>query len=243
MPIQKFNADYHIKSYECDHSGRLRLLTLMNIFQDIADAHSTIMGVGIEHCLKNGLAWIGAQYLIEIENMPAWHEDIHICSWPAAEKKVGAVRDFIVTDNLKTPIIKASSLWILIDYNRKRPVCLRDHLPCYQAIEERVLDTDFPRLPDLERCDFMTTFKIRYDDIDVNQHVNNAVYPLWATESVPEDFRLKFQPQRLEVAFKKESLYGENIRVETQIDGLLTLHCILSEKDNRELARIRILWK
>ena len=211
MQVDKISREYHVKSYECDRNGTLRLLTLMNIFQDTADTHASLLGVGIEHCLAHGLAWVGSNYQIEIERMPAWHEKITVESWPAAEKKLGAVRDFVIRDEKGTPIIRASSQWVLIDFVKKRPVSLRDNL--------------------------------RYDDIDVNHHVNNAVYPLWATEAVPADFRLKHTPAALEIAFKKEGLFGEEVVIRTEIDGLVTLHGIYADDDNRELAKIRIRWK
>lgn len=243
MNVGKILLEYHIKSYECDRNGTLRLLTLMNIFQDAADSHASALGVGIEHCKAHGLAWVGSNYQIKIERMPAWHEKITVESWPAVEKKLGAVRDFIIRDESGTPIIRASSQWVLIDFAKKRPVCLRDNLPEYQVIAERGLETDFTRLPEPAREDCKETFKVRYDDIDVNHHVNNAVYPLWATEAVPQEFRLNHTPEELEIAFKKEGLFGENAVIRTEIDGLTTLHAIYADNDNRELAKIRIRWK
>ena len=102
---------------------------------------------------------------------------------------------------------------------------------------------DYARLPEPAREDHREIFKVRYDDIDVNHHVNNAVYPLWATEAVPADFRLKHTPAALEIAFKKEGLFGEEVVIRTEIDGLVTLHGIYADDDNRELAKIRIRWK
>lgn len=144
MQVDKISREYHVKSYECDRNGTLRLLTLMNIFQDTADTHASLLGVGIEHCLAHGLAWVGSNYQIEIERMPAWHEKITVESWPAAEKKLGAVRDFVIRDEKGTPIIRASSQWVLIDFVKKRPVSLRDNLPQYRVIDERALETDLP---------------------------------------------------------------------------------------------------
>ncbi len=243
MESGKIVCPYHIKSYECDRNGTLRLLTLMNIFQDTADTHASSIGVGIEHCQSRGLAWVGSAYQIEIERMPAWHEKITVESWPAEEKKLIAVRDFIIRDEDRKPIIRASSQWVLLDFAKKRPVALRDNLPLYPVVCERSLQTDFPRLPEPAREDMCIKFQVRYDDIDVNHHVNNAVYPLWATETVPHDFRLKHTPAGLEIAFKKECLYGENVIVKTELEELTSLTGIYAEGDGRELAKIRIRWK
>nr|QIM10589.1 acyl-ACP thioesterase [uncultured Alphaproteobacteria bacterium] len=242
MQISKIVKDYLIRSYECDRNGTLRIVALMNIFQDVADSHASQLGIGMEHCLKHGLAWIGSNYHIKIERMPAWHEKISVASWPAAEKKIGAVRDFEVRDEKQNVIIRASSQWVLIDFAKKRPVALRDNIPDYQIISERALDTDFPKIDTPERADFVKTFNVRYDDIDVNGHVNNAIYPLWATESTDVDFRLNHSPQEIEISFKKESLYGETIKAVSQISNNMSLHSLTATDDNREVARLRIVW-
>lgn len=243
MEIGKFVRKYLIRSYECDCNGSLRIVALMNIFQDIADSHASQLGIGMEHCLKHGLAWVGSNYHIKIERMPSWHEEISVTSWPAAEKKIGAVRDFEVRDQQQNIIIRASSQWVLIDFARKRPVALRENMPDYQVINERALNTDFPKISIPERTDIIRYFEVRYDDIDVNRHVNNAVYPLWATESTGNGFRLTHQPQEIEIAFKKESLYGEIIEVVSQIDANVSLHSLMAKDDDREVARLRIVWK
>ena len=101
MEIGKFIREYKLRSYECDRNGTLRIVALMNIFQDVADSHASLLGIGIEHCLQHGLAWVGSNYHIKIERMPAWHEQITVCTWPSAEKKISAIRDFEVRDEPK----------------------------------------------------------------------------------------------------------------------------------------------
>ena len=243
MPIKKYEKTYEIKSYECDKNGDLRLLTLMNIFQDIADSHASALGIGIEHCLANGLAWMGSNYVIQISRLPKWHEKILLQTWPAVEKKIGAVRDFLVYDEAGEVIIRASSQWILIDYAKRRPVALKGNLPFYQIIDERALETEFSKINDIAQTDFQRNFAIRFDDIDINNHVNNAVYPLWASEAVPPAFRLEHQPETIEIAFKKEGLFGEDVTVNSELHGLTSTHEIIAQSDGRELAKVKICWK
>lgn len=242
MNVGKITLDYHIKSYECDCNGNLRLLTLMNIFQDVADTHASKLGVGMEHCKAHGLAWVGSNYIIKIEKMPRWHEKITVTSWPSVEKKLGAIRDFEVRNENDEIIIRATSQWILIDFAKRRPVCLRDNLPEYTVVSERALDTEFSKLPEPEKIDYQQIFQIRFDDIDINKHVNNAVYPLWATEALPHDFRQDHIPHLIEIAFKKEGIYGENVNIHSELDNLTSLHTIYADNDKRELAKIKIQW-
>lgn len=241
--MEKFSKEYNIRTYECDKNSHLRILTLMNILQDMADSHATDLNLGLEFCLANGLAWVGSNYQVRIKRLPGLHETIKVVTWPAEEKKIGAVRDFIVYDEAGEVIIVASSQWILIDFARRRPVSLRAHLPEYTVIAERSLPTTFEKLPEPERVDMVKTFAVRFDDIDINNHVNNAVYPLWATEAVPMALRETHFPAEIEIAFKKEGHLGEDVEIATQIDGIVTLHVIKALSDDRELARLRINWQ
>ena len=243
MNVYKIEKEYSIRTYECDKNENLRLLTLMNILQDVADSHASAMGLGLEYCLSKGFAWVGSNYHLQISRLPKIHEKIRVRSWPAVEKKLGAIREFEILAENGESIIKASSQWILIDATRRRPIALRENLPMYKVIEERIIDTDFPKILELQRVDKIADFFIRFDDIDLNNHVNNAVYPLWASEAVDSNFRSEHTPSEIEIAFKKEGLYGETIRVETQSDNLTTSHSIKAINDGRELARIRINWR
>ncbi len=99
-------------------------------------------------------------------------------------------------------------------------------------------------IDELSRVDEETKFRVRFDDIDLNRHVNNAVYALWASEAVDPEFRLTHTPYRIEIQFRKEGLIGEKIMVSTECNAAITCHSIKTyDGDNRELARARIEWK
>ncbi len=240
--MEKYIKEYSLRTYECDKFGYLRIVTLFNILQDIADAHASDLGLGMEYCLSKGLAWVGANYHIKINRMPQMHEIIKIITWPSEERKLGAIRDFAVYDDKGNIIITATSQWILIDFVRKRPISLKDNLPEYTVINEHTMISDFEKLPQPQKIDFEKNFSIRFDDIDINMHVNNALYPLWVSEALEHTFRDEHQISEIEISFKKEGHLGEDIQVTTEINNHQTLHSIKALSDNRELSTIRINW-
>lgn len=243
MELKKYAKEYLIRSYECDRHNSLRLVTLMNIFQDMADTNAAQLGLGLEFCLARGLAWVGSNYEIVIDRLPQLHETIKVVTWPAEEKKLGAVRDFEIFDTTGKSIIRASSQWILINFEKKRPVALRENLPEYTVISERSLETDFPKIKDVAMPQVKADFKVRFDDIDINEHVNNAVYPLWASEAVGDNYRNSHRPRKIAIAFKKECHMGERIEVESECANDVSTHSIKSLTDGRELAKVEIEWK
>ena len=96
MDLKKYANEYNIRSYECDRNNNLRILTLMNIFQDMADANASQLGLGLDYCLSKGLAWVGSNYALDITRLPRLHETIRIETWPAVEKRLGAIRFYEV---------------------------------------------------------------------------------------------------------------------------------------------------
>ena len=243
MQVSKYQKTYVVRSYEVDCHGVLRLLSLMNILQDIATENADVLGLGLVECQKLNLSWVGSNYLVHIDRMPKINESFTVTSWPAEAKACSAIRDFKVTDANGKTIIKASSQWVLIDYIRRRPVMIKKYFSNYTALNERVLTTDFAKIKEPGGVTESHLYKVRFDDIDVNQHVNNAVYPLWASESVYHDYRIKHTPQELEIAFKKEALYGETVEVFTQQTGDNSFHSIRDRETQAELAVCRIKWR
>ncbi|MDR1026071.1 MAG: hypothetical protein LBL47_01605 [Lactobacillus sp.] len=232
---------FDIKTYEGDKNGDLRIITLMNLFQDAADSHASALNVGLEHCLRGGLAWVGSAYHIKINKLPKLHEEITIKTWPSIKNKLTAIREFEVANEKGGKLILASSQWVLLNVEKKRPVSLDDNLPDFPNTPTRAVETDFPKITEVTEHNFDKHFYVRFDDIDINDHVNNAIYPLWATESVKDQFRLGHTPKEIEIAFKKEGLFGEMIRVNTLMEEKLSNHSVRGN-DDRELARVRILW-
>lgn len=245
MAIMKYKKQYNVRSYECDRNNNLRILTLMNILQDIADDNAASLGFGLDFCIQNGMTWVGSNYILEIERLPKIHENIVIETWPSAKNKLSAYRDFEIFGEDGTSIIRATSQWILINIEKKRPVSVLDNLPIQDVVNERAVNTDFPKMESIERIDNRFKFRVRFDDIDLNKHINNAVYILWATEAVEPDFRLNHNPAKISINFRKEGYMGEKIAVLTQMDGNISTHSIKTydSYNERELARATIEWK
>lgn len=243
MVVTKYQKKYVVKSYEVDCHGFLRLLSLMNFLQEAAVESAAVLGLGFEECAKRGLAWVGANYLLKIDRFPKMQEAFVIETWPCAAKLWGAVRDFAVKDSDGNVIIKATSQWVLVDAEKHRPVLLKKHFPDYVTLDERILESDFSKMVVPEGTTEELNFKVRFDDIDVNQHVNNAVYPVWASESVESAYRIKHYPVEIELCFKKEALYGEKVRVVTMQKSDESFHTIYEADEGDELAQCRIVWK
>ena len=243
MKVAKYIKNYVVKSYEVNAHGFLRLLTLLNFLQDIASEHASVIGLGFDDCKNKGVAWVGANYYIKIIRFPTIGEHFSIETWPAETKLWGAVRDFEVKDEKGNIIIFATSMWVLVDAIKHRPVMLKKYFPEYKVINERVMEHDFANLIFPQGQKKEEIYKVRFDDIDVNKHVNNAIYCVWASESIDNDYLVKYVPEELEICFKKEALYGEFVAVETLRVENESFHLITNKDNQKELAICRMKWR
>ena len=56
MAVRKQVHTYVVKSFECDRKDTLRLLTLLNLFQDIADDSANEIGIGYDYLRTPSIA-------------------------------------------------------------------------------------------------------------------------------------------------------------------------------------------
>lgn len=216
-----------LNAYQCDRFGRMRPLTLMNELQGMGDMHAEVLGVGYEYCMAHNMAWVVTHYLVDILQAPRERQEITITSWPSCQDALRATRDFEIRDAADGRLlVRATSQWVLIDMTRRRPLRIDENLPRWTDCTRRAWDRTFDKFPDFDATS-THTFKCRFDDIDVNQHINNAVYAVWATESVGFDYRNTHDLCGIELNYKHEiSPNTPEVCVDVRIDGLTSHHRI-----------------
>ncbi len=232
--IEKYTVNKVLKTYQCDRHGFMRPTVLMNELQGIADDHAEILGAGRTFCIEHNIAWVVTHYLVDIVESPREMEEIAIISWPAKHDALRATREFEIRGADNRLLVRATSQWILIDMKTRRPMRLDQNLPKWDFDSNRAYDMPFEKFPDfVPDNESKKFFSIRYDDFDVNQHVNNAVYALWATESIGFDLRDKYKLRQISLHFKKEiSINTQEIEVDSIFDGNISRHWIKSQNTN-----------
>ena len=173
--------------------------------------------------------------------MPRSGEQLTYSTWPSVSGAVKSERDFEVRDENGKLKIRAISQWVLIDLNTRRPVRISERFPEWSGLPERVWEREFDKCPDF----VPTKSKVigcRYDDVDVNQHINNAVYAVWATESVGFNFRNEHKLRGMEIYFEHEiNPNTPTVRIEVAMSETETRHKIMT--DTTEHAKVVCFWE
>jgi len=239
--VSKLTEEHFLKTYQCDRYGFMRPITLMNELQGLAGKHADMLGFGRAVCMTKNVAWVITHMFIDIIEMPRANEKLIYSTWPSVSSALRSERDYEIRDENGKLKIRAISQWVLIDLNTRRPVRISDCFPGWQGLPERVWDRDFDK-----GIDFIPTkthvMACRFDDIDVNQHINNAVYAVWATESVGFDYRNQHNLSGLDIYFEHEiNPTVPSVRIEVAFDGdKISRHKI--KTDDCEHAKIVCRW-
>jgi medium-chain acyl-[acyl-carrier-protein] hydrolase len=236
LKTEKFVQKKKFETSKTGKNGLLRPVALLGELQAIADIHATLLGAGRAFCHENNITWVVSHYAVDVIEMPNDKEEVSVSTWPVNHEALRAVRDFEITGADGRPLVRASSQWIMIDLSTRRPVRIGEYLPNWECLPERALNASFDKIAE-PNCANAAEFDIRYDDIDVNRHVNNAVYATWATESLGYDFLDSHSLRAIKLNFKKEIPSGApRVRVEFEIDGNTTRHIIKTDESTNAVV-------
>jgi len=215
---QDYTKDYSVKLSEADNRGKLKIQSFFDYMLDAAASHSTDVGMSAIDLLGQGKTWVVSRYNLKIEKYPLWNQKFSIKTWRGGEKGKYAIREFLFYNLDKEVIARASSAWLLLDLNTGDTLNPRDVFKDYPWKEERAIDDSFEALPLVVKTCFSKNFQIRLQDIDMNSHVNNSVYPSLAYETGFDFYESKKQLKSIEVFFKNAALYGNAIQSEIEED-------------------------
>ena len=244
MKTDLYQNLYKIRYSELDCNLRLKPSSLLQLLQDSASNNAENLGFGYSFLQDKNLAWFLLKYHLEFDNYPQNIYDINILTEPRGYNKLFALRDFKICEGDRV-LGLATTTWGLIDFNTKTMVNVGDVLadnPKFNQFVKREDDLKYNKIQPLQRIDSENVFEIRYDDLDVNQHVNNTNYLVWAFETLDYDFRNSKQLKVLDMVFKKEISYGASICSQLQKDENITTHVLKDAQTEEELCLIQAQW-
>ncbi len=239
--------EYQVRFHEAGFRGTVRPVTVLDYLQDTAAAHSAECGYPISHLLASNLTWVLSRYHVQVKRYPSVGELIKVHTWRPSMEGMFALRDFEVTDGTGEIIVAATSSWVIMNLETKRPVKLDTVMNNFPTNRRRALHDDFASLPRLENAEIQEFFKVRASDLDLNHHVNHTVYVQWALETVPDDVRRNLYPVEIEAAYRAEAFLGDTILSSTtaadkgNTPGFI--HQLVNKNDGKELTRLRTAWR
>ena len=185
-----------------------------------------------------------------MESWPGWGDTLTIETGHTGMDRLFAYRDFRLTSEKEGPLGVAHSAWVAINALKRTPVRASDFLENSELMEPVGGDPAglLKKLPRFESGPDMheERFSVRFDDLDVNRHVNNVSYIVWALECIPFDVHESAALAELNINFLAEAFHGERIVshcAAVEDAPLEYRHSIVREEDGRNLASARTVWR
>lgn len=240
-----FSKKINVRYSEMDYKLALKPSALLNYFQDMASENAENLGFGYSYIVEKNLAWFLLKYRIEFEKYPIGEYELTVKTEPRGYQKLFAFRDFELCNGEKT-FARATSSWALVNLETGKLSLVGDALgnnPKMPSFEKRDTDLSFAKIQMPQNISIEKTFEIRYDDIDVNQHVNNCNYIIWALEPLSFEFKSKNHLKTVDIVYKKEIKYGNIILSQIEIiDDKHTNHLLKNAETGEDLCILNIEW-
>lgn len=203
---------HEVTSAEADFKGRIRPGALVNIFIQAAIEHANHLGFGFDSLSKDRLFWVLSRMHVQIDKAPQWGEELKVETWPKSVQGPFYLRDFMLVASDGGIRARASSAWLAIDTDSKRPRKLKKESAVLfeEQAQKHALNVPLNKLKCLGE---LAEIKIKpsFFDIDINNHVTATRYIDWALDSFDMEFHANNYPSLLIINYTKETLPGETL--------------------------------
>lgn len=192
MIPSKFEQKLSIPCYLFGIDGRLRPAAFFDLAQEAAVSGSAMVGAPDWVLKSRDVAWILVRMHVRYENLPKVYSKALLQTWHSGVSGPLFTRDFRMTDESGELLVKATSSWALMEVSTRslaKAERIFDLLGPEPQCQERVLDSDAPKIiwPRGKEALSVASHRVVYSDIDYNGHANNARYPVWAFDALPQE--------------------------------------------------------
>lgn len=207
-----YSFEGRIRYSECDEAGRLSLFSLMNYLQDCSTFQSEEMGRGIDGLSGRGLAWVLANWRIEVDRLPAFGEKVRVSTWCYEMTRAHALRNFQM-EAADGPVVRANTQWFVYDSERGRATRVPEDQLSYLTGEPPLdMEPIARRLAPAGPGEQCPQIVVAHRDLDTNHHVNNARYVAFALEALESlGHAAPEPPLTLQVQYRTMAFLGDAI--------------------------------
>jgi medium-chain acyl-[acyl-carrier-protein] hydrolase len=207
-----WKEEFSIRSYETDCTGKFRMASLFNYFQEIAGNHVVALGIGYEVLKKLGYIWVLSRARVRVRRLPSWGERGIVETWHVTTDGLMYIRDFRMSDGSGNVLLDASTGWLLVDTANFRPHG-PEALPIPLPVNNngRALEDPLRKLLPVRDIHPAYERSVLLSDLDVNDHVNNARYLEWIFDCYDDEYVKGHTPGFLQVNYVGETTLGDTV--------------------------------
>ncbi len=236
---------FTVRSFDIDKNNNITLNSISEYLQEVAGAHANGKGFGYKQVIDKNLAWILSGIRIEIDRLPIWDEEITIKTWIVGNNRFASRRDFEWYNKEGKILLKASSNWVLLNTDTRRPQNIDQ-----MKFDVKILEDKTATLSEVKNSRIRfddnnpMKHKVLYSELDMIGHMNNTKYIQLMIDSYKLDFHESNKVKILNINFKSEVKYDDKLILSTkEVEENNFVHILSREDDSIVSCQANIIWE
>lgn len=230
-----YQLTFSVDDLHADRFGRLKSSSILYFVQEAAGRHwQHIEGETNQHC---GLYWVIIRHRVQVTRLPRKGETVRLETWPMPTTRVAYPRSVVAYDERGGELFRSISLWVLMD-PETRAMVLPDKSGVLVKGILRGNELPSPRSLAPASLGAQVERTVRFTDLDVNGHMNNARYLDWLADLLPGSFHQEHTIQDMTLGYMAEALEEDRLLQQWQMDENGHLRLEITRPDGEKSHRI-----
>lgn len=243
-PLLIKTEPYTIRTYEIDNRKQATVPALVKLMHEAAMQNVIDLKLSVWDLEPHQISWILMRKNLVVHQLPNLGEQIKVVTHCAGFEKFFTYRDYKIYNQQDELLASAASTWLLMDTIKRRMARIPDFILALECPPEAdCLPRPKSKLPKFEQVDLTKTFTVGWYDLDFNHHLNNVFYLQWILETVPDVLLQQGRLQQIDIVYKMECQWKEEVTCETQlVANNHLLHRLIRKSDGKQLSLAETKW-
>lgn len=214
--IYEYKKDFNISYSTVDRSGKLGLVELMNLNQDmITEYLGSIKSDNKTLREKYSAAWIYTRTKAKLIDLPFWNTKTQAKTFLCSKSPIRIELETDIFDEKEKLLCALKTEMCAIDFEARK-ICPLAKIEFPEEMETGAsnIPEPFDRMKfSFEDSDTAYSQKVFASDTDFTNHTNNARYVKYLMNTFEKDFYDSETVTGFEIAFSKESQSGDELQI------------------------------
>lgn len=231
--------------FHVDFNGLLTLGVLGNHLLNCAGFHATDRGFGMSTLNEENYTWVLSRLAIEMTDMPYQYEHFTVQTWVENVYRLFTDRNFAILNKDGVKIGYARSIWAMINMNTRKPadlLSMHGGSIVNYICEDEDCPIEKPSRIKVDSKEVTETLVAKYNDIDINGHVNSIRYIEHILDLFPIEYYKEMRIRRFEIAYITESYYGDELKFYKEEIGGGEFSVEVRKNNGEVVCRSKIVW-
>lgn len=227
-----YDLNFSVRASDLDENGNFSLHSFFLWYNEIGMRHDDSEGHSWKENHNMGFSWILYRWKAQFFKNVQEGETIRLSTWVSKMESFMTYREYEMKNEQDEVVARAVCVCSAMSVESRMLTRIPKSIRASYPLENTSYFSDLPKIKDVTvfEPDFEKGIEIRYQDIDVNTHVNNLVYIDWVWDLLPASYRRDKKILEFDIVYRHE------IRGEKRV----TLHAKRIDEKAEELG-VKIL--